>query len=52
MEKQRKSITLDVDATEVNQGIKKVQRLVKLLKEVNSLANELTSKNLKITIYI
>lgn len=52
MEKQCKAVTLEVDATEVKKTIKEVRRLVKLLKEANSLADELASKNLKITIHI
>lgn len=51
MGKRCKTITLDVDATEVKQAMKEVRRLVKLLKEANSLADELASKNLKITIH-
>lgn len=46
------TVTLDVDATKVKRAMKKVRRLVKLLKEANSLADELASKNLEITIRI
>lgn len=35
-----------VDTTEVDMAIKKAKRLRKLLKEANSLANELASKDL------
>lgn len=45
-----KAVTLDVDATEVKRAIKKVRRLVKLLKEANSLADELASKNINLKI--
>ena len=42
-----------IDMTEVDMAIKKVKRLRKLLKEANSLANELASKgSLKIDIQL
>lgn len=52
MQEPCKTVTLNVDATEVKQVTKKVQRLVKLLREANLLANELNLKNLKITIHM
>lgn len=52
VKEKRKVVTLDVDATEVKRAMKKVRRLVKLLKEANSLADELAFKNLEITIRI
>lgn len=46
MREQCKTIMLNVEATEVKQMMKKVQRLIRLLKEANSLADELASKNI------
>ncbi len=46
----KKSIT--VDCTEVKSAMKKVKRLRKLLKEANSLADELASKKIDITFRI
>lgn len=37
---------IKVDATEIDRTIKKAKRLRKLLKEANSLASELASKDL------
>lgn len=39
-----------VDTREVKKAIKKVRRLRKLLKEANSLADELASKEIDITV--
>lgn len=41
-----------VDNSEVKKTIKKIKRLRKLLKEANSLADELASKRVDITFYI
>lgn len=47
-EKQKAKVT--VDMTEVKEAMKKVKRLKKLLKEANSLADELASKGINITL--
>lgn len=44
------TVTVNVDMTEVKHAIKKAKRLLKLLKEANSLADELASKKLKLKI--
>ncbi|WP_170145206.1 hypothetical protein [Ammoniphilus oxalaticus] len=44
------SISLNVDTTELVEVLKKVERFKELLKEANSLADELASKEIKINI--
>lgn len=46
----KKRLKAKVDGSEVDETIKKVKRLRRLLKEANSLADELASKDLNITI--
>lgn len=48
--KVEKKVRVKVDDGEVKETIKKVKRLRKLLKEANSLADELASKEIKIFI--
>ena len=43
-------VKVNVDKSEVKKAIKKVKRLRRLLKEANSLADELALKEIKITI--
>jgi len=45
-------LPVTVDTSEVEQATKKMQQLIALLKEANSLADELASKDLKISIRI
>lgn len=42
------NLVIDVDMTQVDETLKKVNRLHELLKEANSLADELASKEIKI----
>ncbi len=46
MEKNILTKKIRIDTMEVDMAIKKTKKLRKLLKEANSLANELASKNL------
>lgn len=50
--KNKEEITMKakIDYSEVEKAMKKVKRLRKLLKEANSLADELASKDINITI--
>lgn len=50
--KTSKTIKVKVDDSEVKETIKKVKRLRKLLKEANSLADELASKDIEVIISI
>lgn len=50
--KTSKTIKVKVDDSEVKETIKKVKRLRKLLKEANSLADELASKDIEMIISI
>lgn len=43
-------VKVNVDRSEVKKAIKKVKRLRKLLKEANSLVDELALKGIKITV--
>lgn len=43
-------VKIKVDDSEIKEAIKKTNRLKKLLKEVNSLINELTSRDLELHI--
>lgn len=45
-----KKIKVAVDTTEVKEAVKKVKKLKRLLKEANSLADELASKQISITL--
>lgn len=45
-------IKIKCDASEVKDAEKKVERLVELLKEVNTLVDELTSKKMELSIEI
>lgn len=47
-----KKIRVKVNRSEVEKAIKKAKRLRKLLKEANSLADELASKDFNIAIYM
>lgn len=44
------NLTTKIDCSEIDDTTKKVRRLRKLLKEANSLAAELASRNLVITV--
>lgn len=46
----KQKIKLNIDQSEMKKTIKKAKRLRNLLKEANSLADELASKDLNITI--
>nr|DAU87455.1 MAG TPA: hypothetical protein [Caudoviricetes sp.] len=46
------SKTIKVDKSEIDCAVEKANRLCELLKEANSLIDELTSKPLEITIHI
>lgn len=48
--KVERKVKVKVDDKEVNETLKKVKRLRKLLKEANSLADELASKDLQLHI--
>lgn len=50
--KYSKKIKIKADDSEVKKTIKKVKRLRKLLKEANSLADELASKDIEVIISI
>lgn len=48
----QEKIEIKVEQSELDETIKKVKRLRRILKEANSLADELASKNINITISI
>lgn len=45
-------VNVNVDASEVNETLEKVERLQNLLKEANSLADELAEKEIAISLLI
>lgn len=49
-ERKVKKIKVKVDESEVKGSLKKVKKLRRLLKEANSLADELASKDINITV--
>lgn len=48
--KDKQKVKVTVDTTEVKEAMKKVKKLKRLLKEANSLADELASKGISITL--
>ena len=48
----KEKIEIKVERSELDDALKKVKRLRKILKEANSLADELASKNINVTVSI